>query len=121
MIDIKDFLTINETIIYDCEVKFNPQDAGYEFQFEKPYKLQIYLTNYRLIWVKKDRVCSSFLKQIEACTYLEGYGEFETGNGWGTGNYAISCNGVRFWFYSEEVCKTLYNEIIRLTTEYLYE
>lgn len=109
--NIKDLLSIGESLIYKCELKNEDEDTT----------IQVYLTNYRILWIEDEFVDSRLLKFISKYGVFVGYENYHEDEDKGTGEYGIyfgdTAGYESLWFYSKDVWKTFYDELSRCLLE----
>lgn len=108
---INELLSVGESIIYECKLEDEENDSI----------TNVYLTNYRVIWITNEFVDSRILKYISKYGVFIGYEDYNERNDIGTGEYGVyfgDTNGYEsLWFYSEDVWKTFYDELSRAVLE----
>lgn len=104
---IKDLLSVGENIVYQCKIEDENEDA----------EIQVYLTNYRIIWINGEFVDCRLLKFISKYGVFVGYEDYNEPNDMGTGEFGVyfgDFDGYEsLWFYSEDVWKEFYKELSR--------
>lgn len=106
-IDSTEFLSIGENVIY----KFDMEVEG--------YITNVFLTNYRLIFLnEEDGIDSFLLKHIKAYGVLVGSDKYLRDGDRGMGEYGVYfSNGdvcTTIWLYSKKVWKEFYDELSRV-------
>lgn len=110
--DIKDLLSINENVIYQCGLMDDSADAPEDLT------ITVYITNHRIIEIIEGfGVCTMLLKNCNNCGLYEGYSDRHISS-FGTGEYGVyfgdsDSSYAVLWFYSQEVCMNFYKELIR--------
>lgn len=108
---IDDLLSVGEAVIYKTRIEDEACDT----------KTDVYLTNFRLIWISDDFLDCRLLKFISKYGIFIGYEEYSEEDDIGTGEYGIYFGDFEkyetLWFYSENVWHTFYSELSRILLE----
>lgn len=109
--NIEELLSTGENIVYKCNIE--DEESGDE--------INVYLTNYRIIWIQEEFVDSRLLKFISKYGVFVGFEEYHEDDDIGTGEYGIYFGDTQgyesLWFYSEVVWKEFYEELSRMVLE----
>lgn len=111
--NINEMLSVSENIIYQCIL----EDEEYNS------KIEVYLTNFRIIWIEDEFVDCRTIKHISKYGVYVGSNDYREDDDIGTGEYGIyfgdNSGYTSFWFYSQDVCKEFYDELSRAVIETL--
>lgn len=112
--DIESLLSVGENIVFKCKLEDEEDDSI----------IEVYLTNYRIIWINSEFVDCRLLKFISKYGVFVGYEDYNERNDIGTGEYGVYFGDTNFyetfWFYSAEVWKEFYDELSRCVLEETY-